>query len=334
MPGLTSMPDAATVARIFTAAAGESPDDLRPIGQGVTAAGWRVDARGGPYCVLIGLPREVQAAQGRDEPPQFGARHAILAALEGATSLLPRPIATSADPAQPDPVAGRWAWQVTSLLPGDPATVEGVTPEVARDLGALLARLHRVPVEGYGLLEDTVDAVRGQSADRLAGLLGRYPAGLWPFDGRPLLAHPVARLAPDLLAPLSTLREPLLRYAEPPAAVAVCHTDLNATHLLVQDGRLSGLLDFGDAAILPPAFDVASFAYFLGWPLTDALLEGYANNRILREIRLVEAHQLAVVLALQKVEKSSRAGDDVRLRHALEVLRATLPLATARRSDA
>ncbi|GMU40516.1 MAG: hypothetical protein AMXMBFR23_13820 [Chloroflexota bacterium] len=334
MPGLTSMPDAATVARLVTVVTGESPDDLRPLGQGVTAAGWRVDARGGPYCVLIGLPREVQAAQGRDQPPQFGARHAVLAALEGETSLVPRAIATSVDPAQPDPLGGRWAWQVTSFLPGEAATTEAVTPDVARDLGALLARLHAVPLEGYGLLDDTVDGVRGQSGDRLAGLLGRYPAGLWPFDGRPLLAHPVARLAPDLIAPLSTLREPLLRYAEPPAAVAVCHTDLNATHLLMQDGRLSGLIDFGDAAILPPAFDIASFAYFLGWPLTDALIEGYATNRILREIRLVEAHQVAVVLALQKVEKSSRAGDEVRLRHALEVLRATLPLATARRSDA
>jgi aminoglycoside phosphotransferase (APT) family kinase protein len=338
MAGLTTMPDAPMVARIFTVATGESPDDLRPLGQGVTAAGWRVNVRGGPYCVLIGIPREVQAAQGRDEPPQFGARHALLTALaapDTVTPLVPRAIATSVEPDQTDPTGGRWAWQVTSLIEGTPAAdAAAIAPDVARDLGGVLAALHALPVEGFGPLEDTVDAVRGVAGDRAAGIIARWSPGIWPFDGRALLTHPVARLAPALLAPLSTLREPLLRYAEPPSAVAACHTDLNAGHLLLREGRLAGLIDFGDAAIVPPAFDIASFAYFQGWALTNALLEGYASNRILREIRLVEAQQLSVVLALQKIEKATRAGDERRRQYALDFLAEALPMAAARRSDA
>ena len=334
MAGLTTLPDAATVARIFTVATGEWPADLRILGQGVTAVGWRVDARGGPYCVLIAIPRDVQAQQGRDEPAQFGARHALLTALCETTPLVPHPIATSVDPDQSDPVAGRWAWAVTSLLQGDALGPGGMPEAAARDLGAVLAALHAIPVEGYGLLEDRIDVVRGVATDRGAGMLARWPAGFWPFDGRSLLSHPVARLAPSLIAGLSAMREPLLRYAEAPSAVAACHTDLNGSHFLLREGRLAGLIDFGDAAILPPAFDIASFAYFQGWPLTDALIEGYASNRIMREIRLVEAQQLAVALALQKVEKSARADDAVRRQYALDFLAQTLPLAAARRSDA
>ncbi|MDA1239518.1 MAG: aminoglycoside phosphotransferase family protein [Chloroflexi bacterium] len=335
MAGLTTMPDAPMVARIFTVATGESPDDLRPLGQGVTASGWRVDARGGPYCVLIGIPREVQAAQGRDEPPQFGARHALLTALAEVTPLTPRAIATSVDPEQTDPTGGRWAWQVTSLIEGAPAAdAAAITAEIARDLGGVLAALHALPVEGFGPLEDTVDAVRGVAPDRAGGIIGRWSPDIWPFDGRALLTHPVARLAPALLAPLSTMREPLLRYAEPPSAVAASHTDLKASHFLLHEGRLAGLIDFGDAAIVPPAFDIASFAYYQGWALTTALLEGYATNRILREIRQVEAHQLSVVLALQKIEKATRTADERRRQYALDFLAEALPLAAARRGDA
>lgn len=48
---------------------------------------------------------------------------------------------------------------------------------------------------------------------------------------------------------------------------ALCHTDLHAGQLRWQGGRLQALLDFGDAAVGPPAWDVASVAYFHGWPV-------------------------------------------------------------------
>jgi hypothetical protein len=58
------------------------------------------------------------------------------------------------------------------------------------------------------------------------------------------------------------------------------------------------------------------------------LLEGYTSNSILREIRLAEAHQLAVMLALQKVDK--HRGNEERLAQAVAFLEETLPLAVRR----
>ena len=156
----------------------------------------------------------------------------------------------------------------------------------------------------------------------------------WPFDGHPLLAHPIARHAPDLIGPLGELREPLLRYVDPAAQVGVCHTDLFGAHTLVRDGRLAALMDFGDAAIVPVAFDLASFAYYhaaqRGWDALHTLLEGYEPRRVMRDVREAETYQLLVVLALQKVRKRTTSGEAALLGDAIEVLRAALPRAVRR----
>ncbi len=83
MPGLTSMPDAPTVARIVIAATGESPNELRIIGSGVTAVGWRADTDGGSYCVLVATPRESYVEDHPLDEPRFAARAEVLASLVG-----------------------------------------------------------------------------------------------------------------------------------------------------------------------------------------------------------------------------------------------------------
>jgi Ser/Thr protein kinase RdoA (MazF antagonist) len=329
MPGLTSLPDAPAIARIVRAATGETPSDLRIAGQGVTAVGWRAETSQGPVCVLIELP---EASRQPGESANLHARVPVMAALHERDPRCPRPIASSASDSMPESLRGGLPWLVTTWLEGEP--VEAMTDDIARDLGTLLAALHSIPCEGYGLLEDTADAVRGRETERGAAMVGRWYEGLWPFDGRALLTHPLARVEPRLLEPVGALRGALLRYAEPPAAAAVCHTDVNPSHVLVREGLLAGLIDFGDVAIVPPAFDIASFAYYSGWTAVEALLEGYAPNAVLRDVRRAEAQQLAVALALQKVEKhTKRRPDEERLRHAVAVLEETLPLAT-RRMDA
>jgi len=54
----------------------------------------------------------------------------------------------------------------------------------------------------------------------------------------------------------------------------VSHTDLHEQKLLTHAGRLAALLDSGDASVGPAAWDVASFAYFHGWPQATVLLRG------------------------------------------------------------
>ena len=333
MSGLDTLPDAPTVAQMVIAATGESPSDLRIVGQGVTAVAWRVEADGGPYCVLIALPPHGPESEWPGAGGQMEARAAVLEALRERDPRTVEVLGTATSPGVPERLR-RWSWMVTSWIPGAPLeSAEEMTPEVARELGGLLAKLHAIPATGHGLLADTRDAIRGASEDPGAHFTSRWGQDLWPFDGRPLVAHPLARIAPALVMQVSPLREQLLAYVDQ-GARAVCHTDFSPGHVWTEDGHLTGLIDFGDAAVLPPAIDLALFASVYGWDLTEALLEGYASNSVLRDVRRAEAYQLAVLIALQRVEKYVRfKPDEARARKAVAFLEATLPNAI-RRTDA
>lgn len=331
--GLGLMPDATSIARVVREATGEAPGEVRPLGRGVTCVAWAVEAGRREVAVVVEIPRAGRDATHQEDPANLAARHAIHLALRAGhpDAPVPEPIECSAT-AERDPLDGRWSWQVLTLAAGEELDA-GRHPEAVSDLGRLLARLHALPFEGRGALDDRADVIRGRVNAPLEGLLSRWER-LWPFDGRPLLAHPVMRHAPDLAATLGELREPLLRYADAPAQVGVCHTDLYSKHLLVGEGRLAAVMDFGDAAIVPVAFDLASFAYYFaahrGWDALDLLLAAYEPRRVMRDVREAEVYQLLTVLALQKVEKHTRSGDTARLPEALDVLRATLPRAMRR----
>ena len=330
MAGLGTMADAPTVARIVHAATGEDPDDLRIAGQGQTSVGWYVEARGGPYCVLVEIPAEARHERYREEPTIYAARHAVLEWLAAPEALTSRPIATRATFDGTDPADGRWDWMVTGWSAGTPLG-DTIPDGAATDLGRFLATLHALPVDGYGRLEDRADLLRGTAADRHEGVLSRWWPDLWPFDGRALLSHPIVHAAHVLVTTVATLREGLLRFEDGRTQFALCHTDLNGSHLRVEDGRLSGVIDFGDAAIVPPAFDLASFAFSFGWQSLEALLDGYTTNGVYRDIRRAEAQLLAVALALQKIEKYTvDVPDEAKVASTITFLEATLPLAVRR----
>ncbi|MBT5773022.1 MAG: aminoglycoside phosphotransferase family protein [Dehalococcoidia bacterium] len=332
MPGLGTLADAPAIARIVHAATGVDPDDMRIAGRGQTSIGWRVDAPGGPYCVIVAIPPEARHQRYHDEPTNYAARHAVLTALANLHAGTARPIATAATIEGSDPADGRWDWIVTTWTQGAPTT-GAITDTVATELGRFLATLHSIPTQGFGWLQDTATTIRGAESTRHDGMLSRWYPDLWPFDGRPLIEHPLIRVAPQLVTTVSQLRELLLRFENERTEVALCHTDLNPEHILVDGDHLGGVIDFGDAAVVPPAFDIASFAYYFGWQSTEALLEGYTSNSVLRDIRRAEAQQLSIALALQKIEKHTVAiPDEARLATAMAFLNETLPVAARRQA--
>ncbi len=330
MGGLALLPDAAAIARVVREATGDAPGEVRPLARGATCMAWQAEAGRARVAVIVEVPPAARAEAHRDTPANLAVRHAVLTAL-GAADVpgAPGAFACSATTNR-DPLDGRWAWQVTSLAPE--AVLDPDDRDTVRRLGAFLAALHAITVTGFGLLEDRADVIHGRAPDADAGIASRWPRA-WPYTGEPLIAHPLARLAPALLTEVGALRDPLLRLASIPPRL--CHTDLHPGHLRVDAAGAPCVIDFGDAAIVPPAFDLASFAYFAvehGWreaPL-QALLEGYAPNRILRETREAETHAALVVTALRMIEKHARASDDAGARRALAVLRAALPLAHRR----
>ena len=80
----------------------------------------------------------------------------------------------------------------------------------------------------------------------------------------PLLAREERAAGEDLLQEIETLTG-----FDP----ALTHSDLGPSHLLVRDGRLSGVIDWGDARIGDPAIDYAWLLNgpFPGWDVDDDL---------------------------------------------------------------
>ena len=317
MAGLDELPDAQTIARIAKLAAGIEPRGARPIGDGASTIAWRVETDGEAVIVLVQKPGDVP-------PPRYAAQLALLDRLHPLDQRVPRPFGTSHDGDLAGIVPTDRAWAVVGEIAGEAGAAEDLTPEGARDLGELLAKLHSIECEGYGWPEDRRDALRGTAPDMAAGLLQRWPAP-WPFDGSAVISHPVTRQAPHLLDGLAKLREPLLGFTGIELAVPL-HGDLNAGNLLLRDGRLSGVMDFGDLLIGPPALDIASFAYFHGWERVEPLLEGYTSNGVMRDVRRAEAQMLSVVIALHQLQREN-AGAGRNFRDPIAFLDETLPLA-------
>ncbi len=184
-------------------------------------------------------------------------------------------------------------YALDEFVAGQPPTE--LTRAICMELGETLASLHRLPHTGFGLLENRADDLNGCVSTPAAGVLSRLHH---PFPLEPLEDSAVARVAPQFLPALRDL-ETELRSALLEGVTAVCHSDLHMQQLLVQDDQLRALLDFGDAVIGSSAWDIASFAYFHGWPRTAWLLEGYGGAD------LAAAQRFCIVLCLHHINRSA-----------------------------
>jgi len=126
-------------------------------------------------------------------------------------------------------------------------------------LGAAFLLMERMPgtplisARPIGMDRPLLDAQLGLHALDPAPLAGV----LSTFDG--YLASLERRVASPALAGLAGLMR-WLRERRPPegAPPVICHGDLHPQNLLVEGGRVSGVLDWPNALIAEPAFDVAS----------------------------------------------------------------------------
>lgn len=162
------------------------------------------------------------------------------------------------DRVYPWPFAGyeQLAGQVASDAGLDDAQRERAAPE----LGRFLAALHRIEPEGLDLPGDTIG--RADMEGRANRLLQRIDA----LASRGLVADP---------APLRRLVE-VSPMRPPPAVAALCHGDLYARHLLVDEaGRPCGVIDWGDVHAGHPAVDLNIAHGFLPPAARSAFLDAY-----------------------------------------------------------
>jgi aminoglycoside phosphotransferase (APT) family kinase protein len=139
------------------------------------------------------------------------------------------------------------------LVPGAPADPQSLTAADGEGVGAFLRALHETPAE---LWEDTGIARDSDRVDELDGMADRVVPML-PADlreaGRALIAR--CRQA----SYRSDLR----------------HGDLGPDHLLVTDGRVSGVIDWTDMAVGDHALDLAWVVHGTPAPFAEALISTY-----------------------------------------------------------
>ena len=162
-------------------------------------------------------------------------------------------------------VIGR-AFTVMTRLPGTPlseTTVDDIA-DVYRQLGRLLATIHAIPQPGFGYVTTHVlDAV----PDNTAYMGRQFAKKLREFrelQGNPLLHDKVQ----TYVAAHSDL------FARCPAP-ALCHNDVHEGNVLVEDGKITGLVDVENAVAGDPWLDLAKADYYSRAGQLDALLDGY-----------------------------------------------------------
>jgi aminoglycoside phosphotransferase (APT) family kinase protein len=221
--------------------------------------------------------------------PQVEKEHRWLPVLAPRLPLpIPEPVAKGA------PAAGfPRPWSVYRWLPGEPATVEHVfdlTP-FAADLADFLARLYEL------------DPAGGPAAGKHNFFRG---GPLTVYDAETLGAILALRGEVDGKAATDVWEAALAaKWTGPPVWV---HGDVTASNLLVVDGRLSAVIDFGCSAVGDPACDLTiAWTFFFG-ESRDAFRERLPLDEATwaraRGWALWKA-QLTLVKALQGVERDA-----------------------------
>jgi aminoglycoside phosphotransferase (APT) family kinase protein len=133
---------------------------------------------------------------------------------------------------------------------------------MGRQLGAFLSSIHQIPAAAFDSSavkceslcpEDCLASARDDYGKAREGIPTRYVAAVERF----LDASPAA----DTWSGDSVFS----------------HNDLGSEHILVQNGALSGIIDWGDTAFTDPAYDFGLLYRDLGPTVLEASLEGYTR---------------------------------------------------------
>ncbi len=152
-----------------------------------------------------------------------------------------------------------WRWSIVPWLDGEPAYRAPLSTDGVRDLGAALAQVHQ-PAEPNA----PVNPFRSRPLSERAERLDIRLAALEVERGG-MVHSDVAR----------ELFRAGARQATP--APTWTHLDVHGANVLTRDGRLAGLLDWGDAAAGDPATDLGEALVLVGRKNFDVLERAYAG---------------------------------------------------------
>ena len=249
---------------------------------GATGAAWRVVSGSSRLVLRLADPRPGKIVT-------FEAEAGFRDRLRLETACIARPVATHVT--HPMLVPEEQRWSVDEELPGQHLEPADMSPEIWREIGALLACIHSQPASCFGRALNNRARLVGIEEDAVSGAATRFPKA-WPFVERDIWAHPVVVALPGIGSVLEAVRPEILAYVLDSAA-GPNHGDLHARQILVDKGKLTGLVDFGDLAVGAQFWDLASILYFNGSAALSASLEGYTADQMRRQ----EIHNLAMLFA-------------------------------------
>ncbi len=196
-----------------------------------------------------------------------------------------------------------------------PATLEQIVREAGRDL----ARINSLPVEGWGWI-DRGSHVAGLAAEHASwrDVVFEYWESDLAFLAAGAITAAEARALEQLLAGYDAWLDP--------QRSCLAHGDLDATHIFHQEGRYTGMIDFGEIRGAGRWYDAGHFhvrdGERLPLPLEPALLRGYGDmvtlppdieQRVRFEALLINVRALARSLRKRPLDRWTR--------HQLVVLR-------------
>jgi aminoglycoside phosphotransferase (APT) family kinase protein len=142
-----------------------------------------------------------------------------------------------------EPAAGYpWPWSVVPWIPGRSAEYEELSPAQAGRFGRFLAALHQPVSKSFPR-----NKYRGLP---LAGVAEEFEQRL----------DRLSTMNTGLAAPLSAVRDRWRQALEAPAdSLDTCvHSDLHPKNVVVSEGRLAAVLDWGDLTAGDPAIDLGA----------------------------------------------------------------------------
>jgi aminoglycoside phosphotransferase (APT) family kinase protein len=142
------------------------------------------------------------------------------------------------------------------MVPGTAVPDAGLPPEEGRRLGEFLRCLHDLPVNLH--VDTGVPDAIGARAELLA-TLERF----------------LHRVQPMLPEHLRAAGSELLRYVALRTPTTLVHGDLGPSHLLCEEGRITGAIDWSDAREGDPALDLSWALYGTPEPFAEAVATAY-----------------------------------------------------------
>ena len=197
---------------------------------------------------------------------------------------------------------------VTEEIPG--VCVEDEWPRddlrgILREAGRQIARVHEVPVDGFGWIDRT-------SHDKLKAEKRTFQDYFTEFLSSDLQALERYEFTDEERVRIADLMGTACQMLDTQDAVLV-HGDFDVSHIFHSNGRYRGLIDFGEIRGNNRLFDLATFTLFDGSPDRIAyshILEGYREATRLADDDLYGAELMVLFRILRflgkEVNDSSR----------------------------